>query len=548
MPFNSTPHRERQQRRTARAMVVTVLLLAFVWVAPTFADDELPPTVAAALQRAAIPESAVGIYVQRVGAIEQTNVADDGSADANQRSSAESPRPAPRARDSRVGDRGKSQILLSRNAEYSMNPASTMKLVTTYAALELLGPAFTWKTVAASNATQVGNSLAGDLYLRGAGDPKFVLESFWLMLRQLRGRGIKTIRGDLVLDRSLFEAAPYDPSAFDSEPFRPYNVGPDALLVNYKAVTLRFIPDETQREVRVAMEPLLADFTVGTIAYADGACGDWKARAAADFTNTDRIAFNGAYPGSCGEQTWNVAILDHRQYVAALFRSLWAELGGSLLGTIRDGTVPVDARMLVERESPSLADVVRDINKFSNNVMARELFLSLAAETLKVPANLERARRVVQSFYADKGIAMPELVLENGSGLSRRERISARSMARVLQAAWASPVMPELMSSLPLVGYDGTMRKRLNLRSVAGHAHIKTGSLAEVRAIAGYVLAASASAMSSSHSSIMSTPPEHNLRRTRCCSGFTIRAKFICKLPSDRGERGVPTFSAWIYG
>ena len=446
-------------RSSASAALVAAFACAFSATATRAADDALPPTVSAALQRAAIPESAVGIYVQRVGASEQAG--------------------------------GKSQSLLSRNADDSLNPASTMKLVTTYAALELLGPAFTWKTVAASNAPQVGGSLEGDLYLRGGGDPKFVVESLWLMLRQLRGRGIRTIRGDLVLDRSLFEAAPHDPSAFDSEPYRPYNVGPDALLVNFKAVTLRFIPDEGRREVRVAMEPLLADFAVGPMVAGDGPCGDWKARIAADFTRVDRIAFNGVYPASCGEQTWNVSILDHRQYVGALFRSLWTELGGSLLGTVRDGTVPADARMLVERASPNLADVVRDINKFSNNVMARELFLSLAAETMKTPANLDGGQRVVRSFYANKGIAMPELVIENGSGLSRRERISARSMARVLQAAWASPVMPEFMSSLPLVGFDGTMKKRLNLRSVAGQAHIKTGSLGEVRALAGYVLSAS---------------------------------------------------------
>ena len=489
-------------RPIARLTVSVTLVLATAWAGPAFADDALPPTVSAALQRAAIPESAVGIYVQRVGAADWRNLANDEHDGAIERTSRESSsgpsseaaRVLPRSggsRAGRTGDTAQSSALLSLHGEYAMNPASTMKLITTYAALEVLGPAFTWKTVAASSAPQVGDSLEGDLYLRGAGDPKFVVESFWLMLRQLRGRGIKTIRGDLVLDRSLFETAPFDPSAFDSEPFRPYNVGPDALLVNFKAVTLRFIPDETRREVRVAMEPLLSDFTIGPIALADGACGEWKARVAADFTRNDRIRFDGAYPASCGEQTWNVSILDHRQYVAALFRSLWAELGGSLLGTIRDGTVPVDARMLVERESPSLADVVRDINKFSNNVMARELFLSLAAETLRKPANPERGQRVIRNFYANKGIAMPELVVENGSGLSRRERISARSMARVLQAAWASPVMPEFISSLPLVGYDGTMKKRLNLRSVAGQAHIKTGSLVEVRSVAGFVLAAS---------------------------------------------------------
>ena len=371
-----------------------------------------------------------------------------------------------------------------------MNPASTMKLVTTYAALELLGPAFTWKTVFASTGTIGGNSLDGDLYVRGAGDPKLVFEHLWLMLRQLRSRGVKSINGDLVFDRSLFQPAPYDPGAFDNEPSRPYNVGPDALLLNYKAVTLRFVPDDLRREVRVTFEPTLADFAVGPVAYADGPCGDWRARTVPDF-GRDRIGFGGAYAGACGEQTWNVAVLDHRQFDGALFRSLWTELGGSLAGAVRDGVTPAEARVLAVHESPGLAEVIRDINKYSNNVMARELFLSTAAEVTKLPASAERAQQVVRAFYAGRGLPLPDLVVDNGSGLSRRERISAQSMAAILQTAWASALMPEFVSSLPLVGIDGTMKRRLNQQSVSGQAHIKTGTLADVRAVAGYVLAAS---------------------------------------------------------
>ena len=293
-----------------------------------------------------------------------------------------------------------------------MNPASTMKIVTTYAALETLGPAFTWKTTLASNAAITGDVLGGDLYLRGAGDPRLVVEHLWLMLRQLRARGVRKIAGDLVLDRSLFDVAPYDPGAFDSEPNRPYNVGPDALLLNFKSVTLRFWPDDARREVRVGMEPLLADFTVGTIAYGDGPCDDWRAKAAADFSRLDRIVFAGIYPGSCGEQTWNVAVLDHREYVAAVFRSLWVEVGGAFTGTVRDGVVPPDARPLVEHESPSLVDVLRDINKFSNNVMARELFLSLAADPSRGPATVDRAQRALREFYEGHDLSMPELVVD----------------------------------------------------------------------------------------------------------------------------------------
>jgi D-alanyl-D-alanine carboxypeptidase/D-alanyl-D-alanine-endopeptidase (penicillin-binding protein 4) len=450
---------------------IAIVLAAWSCVALA-ADDELPPAVAAAFQRAQIPESAIGVYVQRVGAADPGLAADEVG-----------PRRAP--------GRSVTQPMLSLNADRPLNPASTMKLVTTYSALELLGPAFTWKTVLASNAPQGGSALEGDLVVRGAGDPKLVFEGLWLMLRQLRGRGIRTIRGDLVLDRSLFEPVPFDPAAFDGEPYKPYNVGPDALLVNFKTITLRFVPDDSRREVRVAAEPALADFAVGAIPYVDGPCGDWRAKAMPDFTHGDRIAFAGTYAADCGEQTWNVSVLDHRQYVGALFRSLWTDLGGTLAGTVRDGVMPRDARVLVEHESPSLSEVVRDINKYSNNVMARELFLSMCAEVSKMPANTDRAQRVVRNFYAGKNLAMPELVLENGSGLSRRERISPLSMARVLQAAWASPVMPEFIASLPLVGFDGTMRKRLDQRPVAGQAHIKTGTLADARAVAGYVLAAS---------------------------------------------------------
>ena len=452
--------------------LLLAVLLAGVVTAASAADDELPQVVAGALQRAQIPDSAVGVFVQRVGATEPVRPGED---------------PAPKV----VRGRSDLQPMLSLHADRPFNPASTMKLVTTYAALELLGPAFTWKTVLATSAAQTGTALEGDLVLRGAGDPKLVFEGLWLMLRQLRSRGIRTIHGDLVLDRGLFEPAPYDPAAFDGEPNKPYNVGPDALLLNFKSVTLRFLPDDGRREVRVSMEPALADVAVGTIPYADGPCGDWRARAMPDFTRADRVGFAGVYPGECGEQTWNVALMDHRQYVGALFRALWTELGGTLTGTVRDGTTPLDARVLVEHESPSLAEAVRDINKYSNNVMARELFLSMAAEVSRQPANADRAQRVVRGFYSGKNLALPELVMENGSGLSRRERISAQSMARVLQAAWSSPVMPEFIASLPLVGFDGTMRRRLNQRSVAGQAHIKTGTLADARAVAGYVLAAS---------------------------------------------------------
>lgn len=423
-------------------------------------DDELPAPIAGAFRRAQIPTSAIAVVVQPVGAGRRS-------------ASAEAAGPAG----------------LSRNAERPMNPASTMKLVTTYAALETLGPAFTWHTTLSTNAPRIGDALGGDVYLKGSGDPKLLASDLWSMFGWLRGQGIVRIAGDLVVDRSAFAEQAVDPGAFDGEPYRPYNVGPDALLVNFKALTLRFVPDDAQRRVRVVAQPALADYAVGEVAWADGPCGDWRAKTAADFSRPDGLSFAGAYPGSCGEQAWNVAVLDHRTFDGLLLRRLWADLGGTLGGHVRDGVAPADARILVDHESPTVAETIRDINKFSNNVMARELFLSLGRGASAATA--DGAQRALRGFLAARGLSMPELVVDNGSGLSRLERISAKSMAALLAAAWSSPLMPEFVSSLPLVGLDGTMRRRLDQSTVAGQAHIKTGSLEGVRAVAGYVLAAS---------------------------------------------------------
>jgi len=376
-----------------------------------------------------------------------------------------------------------------------MNPASLMKLVTTYAALDLLGPAFTWKTAAYANgmlAGANGDVLDGDLVLKGGGDPKFTIENLWLFVRALRGRGLREIRGDLVLDRSYFEPGDHDPSQFDAEPLRPYNVGPDALLVNFKSFRFSFVPDAARGTVAVIAEPRPATLALlADVKGSDAPCGDWKERLRADFQSngrTARAAFSGWYPLSCGERDWNVSLMSHAGYVAGAFRQLWEESGGVLRGGARDGTVGPNARLLYSAESPQLAEVVRDINKFSNNVMARQLYLTLSAEMLRQPGAPAGSAKVIASWLGGRGLAFPELVMENGSGLSRAERISARHLGELLLAAFRSAVMPEFVASLPLVATDGTMKKRLNGNSVAGQAHVKTGTLEGVKAVAGYVL------------------------------------------------------------
>ncbi len=381
---------------------------------------------------------------------------------------------------------------ISINPKTPFNPASTMKLVTTSAALDLLGPTYTWKTVAYILGTQQGDVLRGDLIIKGSGDPKFLMENFWQFLRQIRAKGIREIRGNLVLDRSAFEESPFDAAVFDGAAEKAYNAGPDALLLNYKSLKFQFLPDDINRKVRVSIDPPVADYTVGVPGLSDGNCNGWLEKLGAE-VNNDSASFSGSYDASCGDKAWfmHPYRMTQNQYFGAVFRQMWHEVGGSFRGDVKSGTAPASAKLVAEWTSPMLSEIVRDINKFSNNVMTRQLLLTLAADPMGQPANAEQGARVIKGWLANKNIAAPELVIENGAGLSRIERISAGTMGKILAAAWRSPLMPEFISSLPLVGQDGTMRNRLKDTGVAGKAHIKTGGLREVRTIAGYVVAAS---------------------------------------------------------
>ncbi len=374
------------------------------------------------------------------------------------------------------------------NEKKPMNPASTMKLVTTYSALHLLGPAFTFRTEVLADGPLAGDVLRGELYVRGGGDPHLVIENLWLLATHIRGFGIRDIRGDLVLDKGMFAPLPHDPGQFDGEEGRAYNVGPDALLLNFKSIAVTFVPDTVAKIARVIVIPEVAGMKYPRmVPGVEGGCGDWRGRLRADINDPMNLRFGGAYPLACGERIIHIGALGHTNYFAAVFRALWERQGGSWSGKVREGSVPASARLVAAQESAPLASLIRDINKYSNNVMTQQLFLTLGAAGGQA-GNPERGAAAVRGLLAARGIPAPELILENGCGLSRIERVSAATLAGVLVDAWKSQWMPELMSSLPVSGVDGTMQRR---EVVSGAAHMKTGMLEDTRAVAGYVLAAS---------------------------------------------------------
>ena len=273
---------------------------------------------------------------------------------------------------------------------------------------------------------------------------------------------------------------------------RAYNVGPDALLVNFKSVRFAFAPTVDTKAVSISPDIKPAQLEiVNRVRLIDGPCGDWRERVVIDVQTISvtqlKVAFTGNYPKSCGEKVWNVSLLDHARFTGGVFAQLWRDVGGTWTGAVKIAATPAEARLIVSAESPPLAEVIRDINKYSNNVMARQLFISLSMDVAKEPGSVVRSTDAIREWLARKGIPSPELVLENGSGLSRIERISASTLSQMLDAAWRSSVMPEFVSSLSLLGIDGTFRKRVKGDSIAGQAHIKSGTLSDSRALAGFV-------------------------------------------------------------
>lgn len=416
------------------------------------AQAELPDVVKRVLVRYKIPETAVSAYVAQVGS---------------------------------------TTPVLAVNAGVPRNPASVVKLVTTYSALEALGPAYQWRTEAFADGRLADGELKGDLLLKGYGDPYLVTERVWLLARELRNRGLRTIDGDLVIDDSWFAREELDPGAFDGQPYRAYNALPNALLVNFQDVDFTFRPDAERGRVQIVAAPALANLDIrNRMRLIRGRCGSGKSSISMvvgnDYTHP-QVTFSGALASQCPEYELPRSILDGPSFAYGVFRSLWEEQGGRINGGFRHGQVPTGKTPLVTFLSPPLAEVIRSVNKFSNNVMSRQIFLTMGAEMFGPPGTIEKGERATLATLDRLGLHFPELEIGNGSGLARETRISAESLGRLLLAARQSRFGAEFQASLSMAGLDGTTRRRFRGNPLAGEMHLKTGTLNSVTSIAGYV-------------------------------------------------------------
>ena len=385
--------------------------------------------------------------------------------------------------------------LVEHHPDHARVPASLMKLVTTLAGLEVLGPGFRWTTrVYAGGAIEEGR-LDGDLYLRGGGDPWLVTERFRHLLSRIRDRGVRDIGGDVVVDDTYFDVPAGDPGAFDGQPWRTYNTLPAATLLNFNSTAFHLWPERRQGRVRVSLDPPSTTLRVDNRITLSGApcrgrypAPDLRIEVAGEAAT---LRLGGEFPAACGPFSLSRSITDSATHVLGAFEALWRGMGGRIGGSLRRGPVPEDAGELLAWPSEPLAQVIRVMNKYSNNVMSRQLLLTLAAESGGGRGRVEAGRAVVARWLAGHGLGSRDILLDNGSGLSRSARASARALARLLLTAYRGPVMPEFVSSLPLAAVDGTLRRRFRGSRLAGRLHMKTGLLDHVRSAAGYLLSTS---------------------------------------------------------
>jgi serine-type D-Ala-D-Ala carboxypeptidase/endopeptidase (penicillin-binding protein 4) len=418
------------------------------------ATTTVPDPVQAALAKAGLPDSSLGYVLQPL----------DGS------------RPA-----------------LQRRADDAMAPASTMKLVTATVALDQLGINHRGRTELLAAAAPANGVIEGPLILRGGADPDLDWPALWWLLRQLRESGVREIRGGLVIDRTLFSPTRFDVGLppFDDAPELGYNVIPDALHLN--GSLLDFELQATAGGVTARTLPALPGLVVdaGAMTLSSRPCKDWdedwKPAAVQPAGDGLVLKLQGAFPAGCRQRA-PLQIVDRQWLAARTLRQFWTELGGTLGPGDTEAAAPPGAVVLATHRGRPLAEVLRGVMKSSDNALTRLTYLQLGAQAARPgEPTLAAAERVVRDWLAAHRIDATTLVLENGSGLSRSERVSPALLAGLLRAGQAGQQAPELLATLPVAGVDGTLSRRLKDGPAAGQARLKTGTLRDAVGLAGFV-------------------------------------------------------------
>ncbi|MHC8440974.1 MAG: D-alanyl-D-alanine carboxypeptidase/D-alanyl-D-alanine endopeptidase [Candidatus Eutrophobiaceae bacterium] len=448
-------HTQRLAWRIIHSPALLLALLASALLAPLPLHcvwaAELPAEVRNLMKRHRVPDSSMSIYVKELGA---------------------------------------SKPLIFKNASTPRNPASVIKAVVTLAALEKLGPNYSWTSDFLIDGQLLSGKLHGNLVFRGSGDPFLTREVFLQALQSMRQRGLREIQGDLIIDNSLFENISGNPGDFDQRPYRAYNALPNASLVNFNALKFHLFPEG--KRVHIHAEPDLGNLKIrNLLQLVKGRCLNKNHQInmmVGNKAGITTVTFSGKFASDCEERTYYRSVIPGNEYFYGAFKANWESLGGSIQGRYHHMAADYKkAKLFHSIESKPLHHIIELINKYSNNVMVRQLLISLGNEQFSASGSPRRGEESIKIWLQTLGISAPELIIENGAGLSRKSRISAHTLAQLLKHAWRSRYHAEFLASLSLNGLDGTLKKRLDGKIPPGVVRAKTGSINNVRSIAGYL-------------------------------------------------------------
>ncbi|MSQ80261.1 MAG: D-alanyl-D-alanine carboxypeptidase/D-alanyl-D-alanine-endopeptidase [Candidatus Methylopumilus sp.] len=383
----------------------------------------------------------------------------------------------------------KGNKIFSYNEHKAFNPASVMKLITTYAGLQSLGPQYQWKTEVLYKGTIKNNHLYGDLIIKGYGDPTLTYADLSEIIEKVQQQGIKYIHGNIIYDESFFGEL-QNQNLIDDKKYRAYNVNPKSFIVNENTVNFSFSINNEKISIKTFPE-IKTLKVINHLKLTNQSCNDWKNDLGYDVdikSNMTEIKFNGHYDKACESKGIDLSIMDANRLSNNLFEKLWKLHGGSIEGAFKNTYQNIyDMHKVYEHLSSPLSLIVRDINKYSQNLIARNLLLTILLENNPNLISENEAGKFTKEFLMREKVKLDSLEMDNGAGLSRNAKVSAEDLAFLLEKAYEDTYMPEFIASLPNMGVDGTLKNRGKKLSVTKHAYLKTGSIQNVNTIAGYI-------------------------------------------------------------
>ena len=416
--------------------------------------------------------------------------------------------------------------LLNHQSDIARTPASTMKLVPSFIALDTLGADFVWHTRVYHTGLVIGDRLHGNLIIQGSGDPKMTHERLKQLLYKVQSSGIRHIDGDIIIDSGVFKNVSKDPAAFDNSPLRPYNASPDGFLVNFSTIGIKSYPLNDD-QANLTYTPKLANYALPSIINTrSAACGQARYSLAPEW-QAKQLVLNTHLPNSCQEHAFYVAYPDAKDFAARVIAAKWQELGNTLSGDVITqeapyttmkstksthglAALPISPLPIVSYPSLNLTQQIYDINHFSNNVMTEQVALSIGVYDKVDNKTLDKAINRSHSLYQfgtptatsypvalqtinqwwQTNLSTPPPHLTNGSGLCRDCTITAANLSELLTYAYSHPSFNAYVNSLGIAGVSGTITahsERLPESAAIGRAWIKTGTLNNVTSMAGYV-------------------------------------------------------------